>query len=125
MDKEPELESTEIAPTRVTGPNYKAAPTGTPVLIETRLALKPESRTGPIRTPKSRTGPVGIQDSGTGPIAVNATQDKPNRNTGAMQGALTARGLGKRPDSKHCTYSLQNTNHTVTAKNTTENQIVL
>jgi hypothetical protein len=76
MDKEPELEPTEIAPARVTGPNYKAALTETQVPLETRLALKPEPRTGPVRIPKSRTGPVGIPGSRTGPIATNATQDK-------------------------------------------------
>ena len=122
MDKEPELEPTEIALARVTGPNYKAAPTGTPVLIETRPALKPESRTGPIRTPKSRTGPVGIPDSGTGPIAINATQDKPNRNAEAMQGAPTARGLEKGPIQstapKDCKHEPHRHNHG--QKNTAE-----
>ena len=96
MDKEPELEPTEIVLARVTGPiqsrsGWKCK--NTP--IETHLALKPESRTGPVgiphsRTgpvgiPKSRTGPVGISESRTGPIGINATQNKPNRSTGALQ----------------------------------------
>ena len=65
------------------------------MLIETRPAQKPESRTGPVEIPDSRTGPVeipdsrtgpvGIPGSRTGPIAINATQDKPNQSTGATQ----------------------------------------
>jgi hypothetical protein len=63
------------------------------MLIETRPAQKPESRTGPVRTPKSRTGPVEIPGSRTGPIAINATQGKPNRSTGGIQKTPNVRDL--------------------------------
>jgi hypothetical protein len=85
MDKEPELEPTEIALARVTGPNYKAAPTGTPVRIKNRSGQDTKNKNRSGQDTKTRTGPVGIPGSRTGPIAINATQDKPNQSTGATQ----------------------------------------
>ena len=110
MDKEPELEPTEITLARVTGPNQSRSGwkcKNTP--IETHLALKPESRTGPVGIPKSRTGPVGISDSRTGPIAINATQDKPNRSTGALQKTPNEPEIARQKSVAQCGYLDPNT----------------
>jgi hypothetical protein len=77
MDKEPELEPTEIALARVTGPNQNRSDWECKNMpIEIRLALKPESRTGPVGIPELRTGPVGIPESRTGPAGIPEPGDQ-------------------------------------------------